>query len=639
MASQAKAMSDALRNRGPDGSDEWVDAASGLALAHRRLAILDLSPTGRQPMQSGDARFVITYNGEVYNHQELRSALSALGATFRGTSDTEVLLEGFCRWGVEATLRRCIGMFALAVYDAEQRRLTLARDRFGEKPLYYGIMGAALLFGSDPSALAAHHAFRGGIDRDALAQYLRYGYVPTPRCILQSVSKLPPGCLAEFEAAGTPPRLRRYWDPLAEARKAMAGPAIQVDALDRLLRKTVRNSMASDVSLGVFLSGGIDSSLVTALMQAESVTPVHTFTIGFREASHNEAEWAAAVARHVGTHHTELYVTAEEARAVIPLLPTMYQEPFADSSQIPTYLVSRLARQHVTVALSGDGGDELFGGYMRYIEAAPRIRAAQRLPSALRKGAGWALQVVPNAVINGVGRIAPGLRPSWRKAARDGTLAERAKKFAAALESEGAEGHYQRLVSTWPDPHLLLTKVGQPVADERVALVRDEGLDLVERMMLFDTVAYLPDDILVKVDRAAMAVSLEARAPLLSHEVFAAAWSLPLGDKVHHGGGKWILRKVLDRYVPRHLVERPKTGFGVPLAEWLRGPLRDWAEGLLAPNRLIRDGLLDPRPIRQAWEEHLSGRRDRHAQLWVILMFNAWLDAHRAWFQGDATAE
>ncbi len=629
LEADARRMTKAVQLRGPDGDGHWVDEATGVALGHRRLAIIDLTPTGAQPMASADGRFVITYNGEVYNFQDLREELLALGATFRGTSDTEVLLEGFTRWGIEGTLRRCVGMFAMAVWDRRTGTLTLARDRFGEKPLYWGVMAGALLFGSDPAALVAHPSFQGVLDRTALALYLRLGYIPAPHCIYKGVRKVRPGMFLTFTSPTQAPNTTTYFDALAEAESAgkRGPPADATDDLDRLLRRTVRRSMVSDVPLGVFLSGGIDSSTVAALMQAESTQPVHTFTIGFDEAAYNEAADARRIAEHLGTQHTEFTVTADEARAVIPDLPRIYQEPFADSSQIPTFLVSRLARRHVTVALSGDGGDEVFGGYTRYTAAARLIAKLRRIPRPLRALAGRAILAVPDRALAGAGRVAsPFATRRWRDPLRSPTMPSRAKRLGGLLAARDGVGDLLQLVSIWPDADNILvapTHQAPPTAPAPGWTERPE-----EVLMLQDTVTYLPDDILAKVDRASMAVSLETRAPLLSHEVFAAAWQLPLEAKIKAGRGKLPLREVLQRYVPRELVERPKAGFAIPLADWLRGPLRDWAEALVSEERLLHDGLLEPAPIRQAWLEHIGGRTDNSARLWVILMLQAWLDEH-----------
>ena len=622
------AMTEALRHRGPDDGGVWVDADCGIALGNRRLAIIDVSPAGHQPMASADGRYVIAYNGEVYNHRELAERLRQQGVTLRGHSDTEVLVEGFARWGVAATLRDCEGMFALALWDRQLRPLTLVRDRLGIKPLYWGRAGRAVLFGSELKALRCHPDWQPAVDPDSLASFLRFGYVPAPHSIYRGVHKLEPGIMLTLGAGGEP-RLERYWDVrqvVADGRRDTGGAEDEtalLSELEQTLRRAVRNEMESDVPLGAFLSGGIDSSLVTALMQAQSMRPIKTFTIGFTAAGFDEARHAKQVAAHLGTEHTELYVEEREAREVIPSLPTWYDEPFADSSQIPTQIVSRLARQHVTVALSGDGGDELFAGYTRY-RWGERIERAFAAPDTLRRGAACLVGLLSEDIVRGLARVAPSrLRPSLPE--------QKAQKLAALLREDDADAAYRRLVSLWPKPERLVPLAGAARDELQDQRLRQRVPNFTERMMLLDTLTYLPDDLLTKVDRASMSVSLEARVPLLNHRVVECAWRLPLDMKLRRGETKWALRRILERHVPRALIERPKQGFAIPLAAWLRGPLRAWADDLLAADAL-GGGWLDPQPITRYWREHRSGERDWSAGLWAVLMFQSWLA------QADATA-
>jgi asparagine synthase (glutamine-hydrolysing) len=624
-AGVARAMGDRLRHRGPDMRDEWLDPQAGIALAFRRLAIVDLTPAGHQPMTSADGRWVIVFNGEIYNHGVLRAELEAAGRApaWRGHSDTEVLLAAIVAWGVEKAIRSTVGMFAFALWDRESRALTLARDRLGEKPLYYGVQDGVLLFGSELKALQAHPNYRAGIDRDALALLLRVGYVPAPWSIHQGIRKLPPGTMlrlarpADVEAAPV-----AYWSvrdaALAGAQAPLAlDDAEAVDMLDQLLRQSIQGQRMADVPLGAFLSGGIDSSTTVAIMQALSPTPVRTFTIGLPDAALDESAEARAVARHLGTDHTELTVTAQEAQRVIPQLPTLYCEPFADASQIPTFLVSRLARRDVTVALSGDAGDELFGGYDRYRWA----RKVASAPLALRRLGGAALRSLPaeawSALLAPVAPLLPG-------ELRAGNRADRLRKLATVLGARSDDEVYRQMVSFWPDgasPVLAGHEPATAFTDPPAAL-----RDFEMRMMLLDLRTYLPDDILVKVDRAAMASSLETRVPLLDHRIVEFALRLPLHQKVRAGQGKWVLRQLLDRYVPRALVDRPKKGFGIPIHEWLRGPLRGWAEDLLSEERLRRGGFIDPAPVRALWRQHIEGGSDWGYRLWPVLMFEAWRD-------------
>jgi asparagine synthase (glutamine-hydrolysing) len=624
-------MSDTLIHRGPDDGGVWCDSEQRIGLGHRRLAIVDLSPAGHQPMVSASGQFVIVFNGEIYNHLALRDKIqeaSGKEQNWRGHSDTETLLAGIEAWGVEATLKKSIGMFAIALWDRQTRTLTLARDRMGEKPLYYGWQGGGnervFLFGSELKALKAHPAFAADIDRGALCLLLRHNYIPAPYSIYQGIAKLEPGCLLSVSLAQPEPKIWKYWDAVEVARAGVAQPFAgtadqAVDALEVLVKDAVRLQMMADVPLGAFLSGGIDSSTVVALMQVQSSRPVKTFTIGFNEEGYNEAIHAKAVARHLGTEHTELYVTPQQAIEVIPKLPSLYCEPFADSSQIPTFLVSQLAKQHVTVSLSGDAGDELFCGYNRYQITESLWRKLALVPAPLRALAAKGIASFSPAAWDSLAGIIPGA----------GRLGDKLHKRVDMLASSSVDELYLGIVSHQRNPADWVIG-GQEPPTHLTGLRPELGeLSAVERMMALDTISYLPDDILVKVDRAAMGVSLESRVPFLDHRIVEFAWSLPLEYKLRDGQTKWPLRQVLYRHVPRELIDRPKMGFGVPLHDWLRGPLRDWVEDLLDEARLRREGYFHPAPIRQMWAEHLSGRRNWMAQLWNVLMFQAWLEEER----------
>ncbi|MCP9910752.1 asparagine synthase (glutamine-hydrolyzing) [Cyanobium sp. BA20m-p-22] len=635
LAGQAAAMASAIAHRGPDDSGVWCDPSAGLALAHQRLAILDLSPAGHQPMESATGRYVIAFNGEIYNHQALRRELENTGSLqrpWRGHSDTETLLAAIEAWGLEATLQRSSGMFALALWDRRERRLQLARDRFGEKPLYYGFSRSGsdqtLIFGSELAALRAYPGFTNAIDRQALASLLRFTVIAAPQCIYAGIRQLLPGhllCLS-LPLPAELPEPRPWWcfrSLLSESLQQPFGDAQEAyQALEAALTAAVQQQTLSDVPLGTFLSGGVDSSLVTALLQAQSSRPVRTFTIGFDEAGFNEAPYARAVAAHLGTDHSETVLTAADARQLIPSLATLYPEPFADSSQLPTHLVCREARRNgLTVALTGDGGDELFGGYNRYFWGSRAWDRLAWLPWPLRRWFGHAIRSLPPAGWDALGRPLPVHQ-----------LGHKAHKLAERLvHVRTPDDLYRSLVSEWRDPATLLQPdtTGHPVQDPSSPLdwPLPGGLagDAVARMMATDTLNYLPNDILTKVDRAAMAASLETRTPLLDHHVAALAWRLPMAMKIRGGQGKWVLRQILYKHVPRHLIERPKAGFGMPIGQWLRGPLREWAEDLLEPGLMQRQGYLRPEPIQIIWRQHLSGRFDHTSRLWAVLMWQAWL--------------
>lgn len=613
-------MGKAISHRGPDSEGAWCEETIGLSFSHLRLAIVDLSEAGHQPMVSRSNGSVIVYNGEIYNAPELREALSLEGCHFRGHSDTEVILEACERWGVEAACQKLIGMFAFAFWDKRTQQLFLARDRLGIKPMYWGFNQGILFFGSQLKSFKGHPHFKPEIDKEALTAYFRFNYVPAPLSIFKNIQKLSPGSILSIDRNQKTHEFR-FWDlqdvitSTKENRlKAFPSDSAVVEKCDILLRDAVKRRMVADVPLGAFLSGGIDSSTVVALMQAQSDRPIKTFTIGFHEARYDEAKHAAAVAKHLGTEHHELYLASSEAQAIIPDIPNWCDEPFADVSQIPTYLVSQLARRHVTVSLSGDGGDELFAGYNRYF-FWQRIKM---LPYWLRYLSAQGIrQFSPNRW-DSIAKILP-------KRFRPRLVGDKAHKLADILPVSNAWIFYKNLVSFWGEPANLVLGGNEPILypwDREFA--SEYSNDFVNSMQMMDTLTYLPDDILTKVDRASMAVSLEARVPLLDHRVVEFAYGLPMNVKIRNGQGKWLLRQVLNKYVPDHLIDRPKMGFGVPIDQWLRGPLREWAENLLSLQRLESEGILNPEPIRQRWREHLSGQRNWQYSLWGGLMFQAW---------------
>ncbi|WP_010097486.1 asparagine synthase (glutamine-hydrolyzing) [Burkholderia ubonensis] len=630
-------MTASLAHRGPDAQGTWLDAQAGIALGHRRLAIVDLSVHGRQPMASACGRFVLVFNGEIYNHRALRAELERTGRApaWRGHSDTEVLLAAIAAWGFEAALRRATGMFAIALWNRESRVLTLARDRIGEKPLYYGRIGDALVFASELKALRSFPGFDGAIDRDALCLYLRQSSVPAPYTIYRGIRKLPPGTFIQFEHARDTPRARAYWtlEHAIEAGRAepFEGTAQEaVGLLDGILRKAVAQQMEADVPLGAFLSGGVDSSAIVALMQAQSAAPVDTFTIGFHEAGYDEAGYAKAVARHLGTRHTELYVTADHALAVVPKLPSIYDEPFSDASQIPTFLVAELTRRHVKVSLSGDGGDELFGGYTRYF-LTPRLwRKLHRVPAAVRARIAAALHALRPDHADQLAAVA---QSAWSGAEARETpprIGDRLHKLGHVMTADSRIGLYRLLMSAVHHPERIALAGQEPPTPLDTASAWPADLTFAEQAMAIDTLTYLPTDILTKVDRAAMAVSLETRMPFLDHHVVEFAWRLPASLRLPDGQSKALLRRLLDAYVPAPLIDRPKQGFCAPIDHWLRGSLRDWAQALLHPARLREEGFFDAAAVERLWRQHQTGRMNWQHQLWTVLMFQAWLEAQRA---------
>lgn len=610
LTNRLDSMNTALTHRGPDDQGLWVETKDQVALAQRRLSIIDLSPAGHQPMHSHCDRWVMVYNGETHSDQELRPLLVEKGITFKGHSDTETMLEACAALGVEEATKQFIGMFAFALWDKKEKRLYLVRDRIGIKPLYWSYHEGTFAFASELKALRKSPGFPLQLDSKAIALYLRYGYIPAPYSIYKHAKKLMPGTILTFKV-GEMPKVQTYWS-LKNTLESERGASIPTtEELHTLLKDAVKRSMISDVPLGAFLSGGIDSSLVVSLMQSQSSKPVKTFTIGFTEEGYNEAPHARAIAQHLKTDHTELYVTPKEAMDVIPKLPMMYDEPFADISQIPTFLVSQLARQHVTVTLSGDGGDETFAGYNRYLMGEKIWDKCKRLP--MRRAMSKILLHIPHHVLKSLENLLPARYKSLHPA-------DRVTKVAHILKSKTPEDLYLALVSQWPDPQTLLRRGFEPsLAAFKEASFLD---DIIEKMQFIDTLTYLPDDVLTKVDRATMATSLEARVPLLDHRVIAMGWRYSVAEKINETKGKNPLREILQEYIPASLFERPKMGFSVPVSEWLKGPLREWAEDLL--NDSDFPSIIDPKPIRQTWQDHLEARANHQNALWTILMLQSW---------------
>lgn len=626
-----KNMSNAIVSRGPDDCGLWSDNTS-VGLAHRRLSILDLSPAGHQPMHSFSERFVMVYNGEIYNHLDLRNELKESGRNieWKGHSDTETLLSGFAIWGIKQTINRCVGMFAFAVWDKYKKQLTLGRDRIGEKPLYFGWQGSgsssSFLFSSELKSLKYHPAFSGDINRDALSLLMRHNYIPAPHSIYQGIHKLLPGYLMTVSIKNKKPIYYQYWSLAQKASTQINNPFTGTDEeaknmLEEMIASAVKKQMISDVPLGAFLSGGVDSSIIVALMQSQSSKPIKTFSIGFDEKNYNEANYAKAVANHLDTDHTELYVDSQQALNVIPKLNSLYCEPFADSSQIPTFLVSELAKKKVSVCLTGDGGDEVFGGYNRYILTSNLWNKISKIPILMRKSLSTGINSISpsgwNMALNSLQQFFPDKY-------KMNNIGEKLHKGSRVLASKSVDELYFGLVSNW-NPKEIIIGANEPKTILAIDNPEFENFDNIQKMMVKDTLTYLPDDIQVKVDRATMGVSLEGRAPFLDHRLIEFSWSLPLHLKIRNGTGKWLLRQVLYRHVPKSLIERPKMGFGIPIDSWLRGPLRDWAEDLLDENRLLQEGYFNPRPIRKRWEEHLSGKFNWQNELWGILIFQSWL--------------
>ena len=633
-------MSATLNHRGPDDAGTWINEENGVAFGHQRLSIIDLSSAGHQPMVSPCGRFTTVFNGEIYNHLQLRDKLntSANKQSWKGHSDTETLVTAFSQWGIEKTLQQLVGMFAIAVWDFKEKRLFLIRDRFGEKPLYYGWSNGVFLFGSELKALQKYKRFSNQIDRGALSLYMKYMYVPTPYSIFRDIYKLEPGCILQIDKGTKPPTLPLFapfrdqginiaqWYSISNMAQAGQKNLITdqndaVDLIEKTLLESVRSQLISDVPLGAFLSGGIDSSVITALMQKVCKDPVKTFTIGFEESSFNEAIYAKEVSRHLGTEHHELYVTSSDAFKVIPHLPTLYDEPFADSSQIPTYLVSKLARESVTVSLSGDAGDELFGGYNRYLWGSRVWNKVRWMPLIVRQTLGVAINKISVNTWDSIGNSLP-------NSSRVSLMGDKAHRMAHRLKNvKSLDDVYHSLVTEG------YKEDGLVVNDKAALITKLDNNDIVSgivdfehRMMLLDSLTYLPDDILTKVDRAAMGVSLETRIPFLDYRVAELAWRLPLDTKINNGETKWPIRQVLYKYVPKVLIERPKAGFAIPVGQWIRGPLREWAADLLNEERIRREGYFNPELVQQLWQQHLSGKYDWTPRLWAILMFQAWLD-------------
>jgi asparagine synthase (glutamine-hydrolysing) len=629
-------MNVAISHRGPDSTGSWQDKNAGIVLGHQRLSILDLSIAGQQPMQSSSGQYIITYNGEIYNHLDIRKKIKEINSNiiWQGSSDTETLVEAIDVWGIDSTLKKIEGMFAFGIWDKKNRNLTLARDRMGEKPLYFGWQGKAVnkifIFGSELKALKAHPEFSGEINRDAIALQLRHNYIPAPYSIYKDIYKLLPGHYLQLKendlSKNLLPNPKSYWSSTASAiygnnnQLTLSEKNIQIE-LEKYLKNSVKQQMISDVPLGAFLSGGIDSSTVAALMQSQSNHPVKTFTIGFSESEYDEAKYAKKIAQHLGTDHTELYVSSQFAMQVIPKLATIYDEPFSDSSQIPTYLVSQLTKQHVKVALTGDGGDELFCGYNRYILANNWWDKFSMMPLFLRKILAYGIKSISPNNWNNFLKLLPGL-------SQHVNIGNKLHKGANVLETRKLSDLYYALSSHWQNPTETVINSKEPETFLTKLKPKLSGLNDYQKMMALDLITYLPNNILVKVDRAAMSNSLETRVPFLNHKLIEYVWKIPYSLKFRNGQGKWILRQILNQYIPKNLTERPKMGFGIPLDAWLRGPLRDWAENLLNEKRLIQEGYFNPKPIRDKWAEHLSEKRNWQYDLWNVLMFQAWIDTN-----------
>ncbi len=631
LTSITKKMADMISHRGPDDSGVWVDETSQVAFGHKRLSILDLSMAGHQPMNSKCCRYTLIFNGEIYNHKDIRIKLQETSASlldWKGHSDTETLLAAIVNWGVEKTLNECVGMFAIALWDRDEEILTLARDRLGEKPLYYGWQNNTFMFGSELKALKVHPDFIGEIDRNSLTLFLRYNYIPAPYSIYKGISKLSPGSFLQFpiknkELISVTP----YWSLTQVAVNGQRKPlncsdGEAVSLLENCLGDAIEDQLIADVPLGAFLSGGVDSSLIVSMMKDRSTKPIKTFTIGFDESEFNEAGHAKEIAKHIGTEHSELYISPQDALDVIPQLPQLYDEPFADSSQIPTFLVAKMASSEVKVVLSGDGGDELFGGYNRYLWSRSIRNKTSWMPKSVLHGLGYTLGKISTPTWDRINNSTSGLIPSQYRVAKMG---DKIHKVARQLTVNTDFDLYRGLVSQWQNPADIViggNELDLQITEEGIEKISE---DIEHRMMFMDTSTYLPDDILCKVDRASMGVSLEARVPLLNHNVVELAWQMPLHMKIRDGQSKWVLRELLYRHIPKKLIDRPKQGFALPIDAWLRGPLREWAESLLEETRLKNEGFFHPRPIRIAWEEHLKGN-NMHNQLWGILMFQAWLE-------------
>lgn len=629
-------MNSAIFHRGPDSNDIWQDKNSGIVFGHQRLSIIDLSIAGNQPMISNSGRFILTYNGEIYNHLEIRRELKKINSNiiWKSNTDTETLLESLEFWGIEKALTKIDGMFAFGIWDKKTRSLTLARDRMGEKPLYFGWQGKGdnkvFLFGSELKALKAHPEFSGEIYRDAIALQLRHNCIPDPYSIYKDIYKLLPGHYLQLKdydlKKNLLPAPKAYWSLVENAiygnnnQSTLGEKEIQIE-LEKHLKESIKKQMISDVPLGAFLSGGIDSSTIVALMQSQSNNPIKTFTIGFVENNFNEAEYAKKIAKHLGTEHTELYISSKTATDVIQKLSTIYDEPFSDSSQIPTFLVSQLAKQHVKVALSGDGGDELFCGYNRYISANNRSKKFNLIPFILRQIIAYGIKSISPNSWNELFKLMPGLN-------KYGNYGYKIHKGASALEAKTLSNLYYILCSQWQNPTKTVIDSKEPPTLLTSLKPDLKGLNAQQEMMVLDLITYLPNDILVKIDRAAMASSLETRAPLLDHKLIEYVWKIPHSLKLKNGDSKWILKQILNQYIPKYLTERPKMGFGVPLGSWLRGPLKDWAENLLNEKRLVEEGYFNPKIIRDKWSEHLSNTKNWHHDLWNVLMFQAWIDAN-----------